>query len=58
MNSGPRAESLALCSIMLTKDDKFNPEEAPKGDWIEIPQAADLNDKLALTWGSIKSFQY
>ena len=53
-----REPGTLLDQLLLTKDDKFNPEEASKGDWIEIPQAADLNDKLALTWGSIKSFQH
>jgi len=51
-----REAGTLLDQLLLTMDDKFNPEEASKRDWIEIPKAVHPNVKLALTWGAIKSF--
>jgi hypothetical protein len=55
-SKGREAGTLLDQLLLITMDDKFNPEEASKGDWIEIPKAVHPNVKLALTWGAIKSF--
>ncbi|MFQ6041653.1 MAG: hypothetical protein ACE5PV_12410 [Candidatus Poribacteria bacterium] len=49
-----REPGTLLDQLLLTMDESFNPEEATKGEWIEIPSTVDLTDKLAATWGAIK----
>jgi hypothetical protein len=51
-----REPGTLLDQILLTMDENFNPEEASRGEPIEVPKAVDPQGKLALTWGNLKAF--
>jgi len=53
-----RETGTLLDQLLLTMDESFNPEQATKGDWIEIPAAVTLKNKLAVTWGELKCALY
>ena len=50
-----REPGTLIDQILLTMDQDFDTEEATKGDFILILQAVYPKDKLAGTWGEIKS---
>jgi hypothetical protein len=50
-----REPGTLIDQILLTLDQTFNPEEASKGESIDIFQAVYPKDKLSVTWGEIKN---
>jgi hypothetical protein len=50
-----REATTLLDQILLTMDESFNAEEMSQGEAIHIVQAVYPKDKLAVTWGGIKS---
>lgn len=50
-----REEGTLLDQILLTMDEKFNAEQASKGDAIQVLKVVYPKDKTATIWGKIKN---
>jgi hypothetical protein len=50
-----REQGTLIDQILLTLENDFNPEEAAQGGAISTFQAVSSKDKLAVTWGNIKT---
>lgn len=50
-----REQGTLIDQLLLTLDEGFSPEEAAQGGAIPVFQAVSSRDKLAVTWGEIKT---
>ncbi|MFC1715415.1 hypothetical protein ACFL6S_17230 [Candidatus Poribacteria bacterium] len=50
-----REQGTLIDQLLLTLDSGFSPEEAAQGGAIPVYQAVSSRDKLAVTWGNIKT---